>query len=83
MRNVWKGMILGALSGAAVGLVLEALDRAAHGASTAAHAAPDAATRVGGNVRDRAIALVHDSAGLAQRAGRRVAAERENHAHAN
>jgi hypothetical protein len=79
MRNVWKGMVLGALSGAAVGLVLESLDRAARGASTAAHAAPDAAARVGWKARERAIALVHDSAGLAQRASRRVA-ERDNHA---
>jgi hypothetical protein len=79
MRNVWKGMVLGALSGAAVGLVLETIDRAARGASTAAHATPDAAARVGGKARERAAILVHESATLAQRAGKKVA-ERNNHA---
>ena len=64
MRNTWKGMVLGALSGAAVGLVLDSIDRAARGASTAAHAAPDAAARAGKGARERAIAFVHDSAGL-------------------
>jgi hypothetical protein len=78
MRNVWKGMVLGALSGAAVGLVLEAIDRAARGASTAAHATPDAAARVGGKARERAATLVQESAGLAQRTVKR-AAERNNH----
>lgn len=94
MRNTWKGMVLGALSGAAVGLLLDSIDRAARGASTAAHAAPDAAARAsdaaarvgvraGKGARERAIALVHDSAGLAQRAAKRAAeraAERNNHA---
>ena len=83
MRNTWKGMVLGALSGASVGLVLDSIDRAARGASTAAHAAPDAAARAGKGARERAIALVHDSAGLAQRAAKRAAeraAERNNHA---
>ena len=73
MRNTWKGMVLGALSGAAVGLVLDSIDRAARGASTAAHAAPDAAARAGGWSKERAITLVHDSAGLARRAARRAA----------
>jgi hypothetical protein len=72
MRNTWKGMVLGALSGAAVGLVLDLIDRAVAGANTAAHAAPDAAARAGGSVRDRALALAHDSAEFAQRAKTRV-----------
>ena len=90
MRNTWKGMVLGALSGAAVGLVLDSIDRAVHGASSAAHAAPEAAGRagvaagrVGGRARERAIALVHDGAVYAQRAAKRAAeraAERNNHA---
>ena len=79
MRNTWKGMVLGALSGAAVGLILDSIDRAARGASTAAHAAPDVAARAGGRARERAIALVHDSAGLAYRATKRVA-ERDGQA---
>jgi hypothetical protein len=79
MRNTWKGMVLGALSGAAVGLVLDLIDRTVQGANTAAHAAPDVAARAGGtaaraggNMRDRALALAHDSANLAQRAKLRV-----------
>jgi hypothetical protein len=86
MRNTWKGMVLGALSGAAVGLVLDSIDRAARGASNAAHAAPDAAARAGGQAakvgeqaRVRAISLVHDAAGRAQRAARRMA-ERDGQA---
>ena len=73
MRNTWKGMVLGALSGAGVGLVLDLVDRAVAGANTAAHAAPDAAARAGGSVRDRALARAHESAGLAQRAKTRMA----------
>ena len=73
MQNIWKGMVLGAVSGAAVGLVLDLVDRAIQGANTAAHAAPDAAARAGGSMRERALALAHDSAGLAQRAKTRVA----------
>ncbi len=71
MRNTWKGMMLGALSGAAVGLVLDSLDRAAQGASNAAHAAPDAAAWAGGRAKERAFAFVQDSAVLAQRAAPR------------
>ena len=73
MRTTWKGMILGALSGAAVGLLLDSIDRAARGASNAAHAAQPAAVKAGGHARERAMALVHESAGLAQRAARKVA----------
>jgi hypothetical protein len=79
MRNVWKGMVLGALSGAAVGLILDSIERATLGASNAAHAAPDAAARATGRARERAITFVHDSAGFAQRAARRVA-ERDGQA---
>ena len=72
MRNTWKGMMLGALSGALVGLVLDSLDRAAQGAGNAVHAAPDAAAWARGRARDRAFALVQDSAGLAHRAMRKT-----------
>jgi hypothetical protein len=72
MRNAWKGMVIGALSGAAVGLVLDLVDRTVQGANTAAHAAPDVAARASGTVRHRARALAHDSANLAQRAKLRV-----------
>jgi hypothetical protein len=61
MRNTWKGMILGTLSGAAVGLALDALDRAAQGANHVAHAAPNGAARATGRARRRAFAIVHDA----------------------
>lgn len=73
MRNTWKGMVLGALSGAAVGLLLDSIEKAARGASDAAHAAPPAAARAGGRARERAMAWVHDSAVIAQRAAKRAA----------
>ncbi len=55
MRNTWKGMMLGALSGALVGLVLDSLDRAAQGAGNAVHAAPDAAAWAGRGAKERAF----------------------------
>jgi hypothetical protein len=73
MRNTWKGMVLGALSGALVGLVLDSLDRAAAGAGNAVHAAPDAAAWASRGAKDRAFSLVHDSAGLAHRVMRKAA----------
>ena len=59
MRNTWKGMMLGALSGALVGLVLDSLDRAAQGAGNAVHAAPDAAAWAGRGAKDRATEFAH------------------------
>ena len=73
MRNTWKGMLLGALGGAAVGLALESIDRAARGANNAVHATPDAAARAGGRARYRAVTLAQGGAGIAARAARRAA----------
>jgi len=73
MRNTWKGMLLGALTGAAVGLALETIDRAARGANTAAHATPEVAARAGGHMRRRTASLVQEGAGFAARAARRAA----------
>jgi hypothetical protein len=81
MRNTWKGMLLGALGGAAIGLALESIDRAARGANHAVHATSDVAVRGGGRARQRAFTLVQDGAGYAARAAKR-AAER-NGVHAN
>jgi hypothetical protein len=61
MRPVWKGMVLGALAGAAVGLVLEALRSISDGASRAAQEA-----------RAQAPGLASDVAGLADRASKTV-----------
>jgi hypothetical protein len=73
MRNTWKGMLLGALGGAAIGLALESIDRAARGANHAVHATPDVASRAGGRAKQRALTLVHEGAGFAARAARKAA----------
>lgn len=73
MRNTWKGMLLGALGGAAVGLALESIDRAARGANSAVHATPEVASRAGGHAKHRAVRLVHEGAEFAARAARRAA----------
>jgi hypothetical protein len=84
MRNTWKGMLLGALGGAAIGLALESIERAARGAhnaahatargaNDAAHATPDAAARAGGRARSRLVILAQEGAGLAARAARKAA----------
>ena len=57
MRPTWRGMIIGALAGAVVGLALEALKAMSDGAARAAHEA-----------RSQAPGVAHDAAGLAQRA---------------
>jgi hypothetical protein len=81
MRNTWKGMLLGALGGAAVGLALESIDRAARGANNAVHATPEVAARAGERARRRAFVLAHDGAGFAARAARRAAERNGVHAH--
>jgi hypothetical protein len=43
VQNVWKGFLIGAAAGAAIGLVLEALERGAAGASYLADEAGQAA----------------------------------------
>jgi hypothetical protein len=80
MRNTWKGMLLGALGGAAVGLALESIERAARGANSAAqatvrgaNATPEAAARAGGRARQRLVILAQEGAGLAARAARKAA----------
>ncbi len=50
MKNVWKGLVVGGLTGVAAGLVLDGLARGARGASTlgdkVAHQAPEVAERL-------------------------------------
>ena len=79
MRNTWKGMLLGALGGAAIGLALESIDRAARGANQAVHATPEAASRAGGRAKSRAVTLVHEGASFAARAAKRAAARNGLH----
>jgi hypothetical protein len=76
MRNTWKGMMLGALSGAAVGLALDAIDRAAHGAGTAVHAAPDAAARAGGSAARAGVRARPQRADRPERAIRNIEGSR-------
>jgi biotin carboxylase len=79
MRNTWKGMLLGALGGAAVGLALESIDRAARGAKQAVDATPDVASRAGVHAKHRAVTLVHEGAAFAARAARRAAERTAEH----
>jgi hypothetical protein len=73
MRNTWKGMLLGAVGGAVIGLALESIDRAARGANNAVHATPDVAARAGGRAKNRFVLLAQEGAGLAARAARKAA----------
>jgi hypothetical protein len=43
MRNVWKGLVVGAFAGAAVGVVLDAVRASAKGAARITHHVTDAA----------------------------------------
>ena len=85
MRNTWKGMLLGAVGGAAIGLALESIDRAARGAkrgaNSAVHATPEVASRAGGHAKHRAVRLVHEGAEFAARAARRAAERNGVHVH--
>jgi len=51
VRNVWKGMVIGALTGAATGLALDLGERGAAGAAALGGAAVDHAPEVAGHVR--------------------------------
>ena len=57
MRPTWRGMIIGALAGAVVGLALEAIKAMSDGAARAAQEA-----------RAQAPGVAHDAADRAQRA---------------
>ena len=51
MRNVWKGMVIGALTGAATGLVLDLGQRGAEEVTALGSAAVDRMPEVTGRVR--------------------------------
>jgi len=68
MRNVWKGLIIGAFTGAATGLVLDVLEGGARHVSSSLEAAskavPDVSERLREGVRDGVTELtqkVHDA----------------------
>ena len=51
MRNVWKGMVIGALTGAATGLVVDIGERGAEGAAGIGTAVVEHVPEVAGQVR--------------------------------
>ncbi len=53
MRNVWKGMVVGALTGAAAGLVLDLGERGAEGAAALGGAVAQHAPEVADHLRHR------------------------------
>jgi len=63
MRNVWKGLIIGAFTGAATGLVLDVLEGGARHVSTSLEAAskavPDVSVRLREGVRDGITEITH------------------------
>jgi hypothetical protein len=54
MKNVWKGLTVGAFAGAAVGVMLDGLHRAGDASSRALHKAGDASARAASEVSARA-----------------------------
>ena len=87
MREAWKGMIIGAVMGAAVGLALEGLRLISQGARRAAdevgaqapgvaHGVADFVDRTSQKVRESDVA--DHAAQTAQRAGERVKAAAES-----
>ena len=63
VRNVWKGMVIGALTGAATGLVLDLGERGAEGAAAlggaVAQHAPEVADHLRHSVSDAVSAASH------------------------
>ena len=57
MKNVWKGLTVGAFAGAAVGVALDAAGRLGAGG----HRAAEAARTRGAEIADEVAARVHDA----------------------
>lgn len=54
MKNVWKGLTVGAFAGAAVGVILDGMHKAGDASSRALHKAGDASARAASEVSARA-----------------------------
>ena len=71
MRQAWKGMVVGAITGAAIGIAMDALEAASRGARAAA-----------GDLREQAPATTNAARELADRASDRIrASEMSDRAH--
>lgn len=58
MRNVWKGLVIGGLTGAAAGLALDLGERGAKGASALGEAVAQHAPEVADHVRQTVVGAV-------------------------
>jgi hypothetical protein len=63
MRNVWKGLVIGGLTGMAGGLLLDGLDKGARGASALSNRVAQEAPEVAGHLRDSIADAVTETAG--------------------
>lgn len=63
MKNVWKGLIIGGLTGMAGGILLDGLDRGAHGVSALGARVAQEAPGVAGHLRDSVTDAVTETAG--------------------
>jgi len=83
MKNVWKGMVVGTVTGAGVGIVLDALERAGQrggelsrrAATTVRDAADDGVTRVkDAHLPEKAKEIVDEAAAKVREAEEQVLA---------
>lgn len=62
MKNVWKGLVVGGLTGMAGGLLLDGLDRGARDASELSNKVVKEAPEVAGHLRDSIAGTVTETA---------------------
>lgn len=63
MKNAWKGLVIGGLTGMAGGLLLDGLDRGARGASALSNRVAQEAPEVAGHLRESIADAVTETAG--------------------
>jgi hypothetical protein len=69
MKNVWKGLVIGGLTGMAGGLFLDGLDRGARGAAALSNRAAEEVPEVAGHLRDAIADTVAETAGRVRDSG--------------
>lgn len=69
MKNVWKGLVIGGLTGMAGGLFLDGLDRGARGAAALSNKAVEEVPEVAGHLRDAIADTVAETAGRVRDSG--------------
>jgi hypothetical protein len=62
MKNAWKGLVIGGLTGVAGGLLLDGLDRGARGASALSNKVAEDAPEVAGHLRGSLADAVTETA---------------------